>query len=74
MGQVLPSVGYPVHGREREPAWGFALQCVPMATVLHLHHGDAEGFGRENRERVKTRQVIGTGQEIPNFIYRSRYF
>lgn len=61
-GQVLPSVtaGRPAQGRAREPARGFALHRGPMAAVLHLHHGHAEGFGRENRERVKTRQVVGT--------------
>lgn len=68
VGQVFPgvTVGRPAHGRAREPARGCALQRVPTAAALHLHHGDAEGFGRENRERVKTRQVLGTGHEIPN--------
>lgn len=52
VGQVLPSVttGCPEHGKGREPAWGFTLQRVPTAAALHLHHGDAEGFGKENRE------------------------
>lgn len=51
-GQVLPSVttGHPVHSRAREPARGFALQRVPMAAVLHLHHGHAEGFGKEGKQ------------------------
>lgn len=75
MGQMLPSVtvGCTVHSRAREQVKAFTLQCVPMA-VVHLHHGDAEGFGRDNRERVKTRQVIETGQEIPNCIYQFQVF
>lgn len=75
-GQMFPgvTVGRPAHGRAREPAWGRALQRVPMAAALHLHHGDAEGFGRENRERVKTRQVIATGHEIPNCSCQSQVF